>query len=162
MGFPSTFQRGPPAFHIRLEFQQEMNNSTGNLLPSSRKGGHKISIFVEIIIDMAVPLTHQNVVPNRNKLQVMNLQKSATMLIQMRQVQVNISVVCKDGSFLWSQFLLAAASDLLSVAMQGIEVTQARLFSQIHRLRMQEEVFLDCFLRVLPGKLIMEMILIFS
>jgi len=37
---------------------------------------------------------------------------------------LDISIVCQDGSFLWSQFLLAAASDLFAVAMQGIEVTQ--------------------------------------
>jgi len=37
---------------------------------------------------------------------------------------LDISVVCEDGSFLWSQFLLAAASDLFATAMHGIEVTQ--------------------------------------
>jgi len=37
---------------------------------------------------------------------------------------LDISIVCRDGSFLWSQFLLAAASDLFATAMQGIEVTQ--------------------------------------
>jgi len=37
---------------------------------------------------------------------------------------LDISIVCEDGSFLWSQFLLAAASDLFATAMQGVEVTQ--------------------------------------
>merc|ERR1719509_690969 len=36
---------------------------------------------------------------------------------------LDISIVCRDGSFLWSQFLLAAASDLFATAMQGVEVT---------------------------------------
>jgi len=37
---------------------------------------------------------------------------------------LDISIVCEDGCFLWSQFLLAAASDLFAKAMQGVEVTQ--------------------------------------
>ena len=79
---------------------------------------HRIMFCVADIPKMIDPLLYNETIKTRlleNILEIINSNDEKFL---------DISIVCRDGSFLWSQFLLAAASDLFAKAMQGIEVTQ--------------------------------------